>query len=246
MKALPEREIKRRIERKLQGIAEGKFQAPRTNPRSYLCEVCKRHVRAVRVVPSLLLGSRLAGKAGQRLKGRYVLACDEKNGRSGCAQMLERAGVPQEASRMTQRMMALGLVMAVALFAMVGCGKGSSLGGTQYGPNTFPEGTWHDYPDAASGVITEAGAALYRFSCQSHDNSTDYVFVQNSPNALATEAGPNPYSYLLPAGGILIVGNDALGNGRQFPLGIAYGVSSAANGYYAVTALPDCQFNTSP
>jgi hypothetical protein len=46
---------------------------------------------------------------GTKLKGLFVLVCDD--GPGSCAAALERAGVPQKAAEQNRRMLALGLVI---------------------------------------------------------------------------------------------------------------------------------------
>lgn len=93
----------RRLEAMQEKVATGKLKPMHRDPvRSHLCEVCKCRKRSVQAVPSLLMGHTLPET---KLRGRFVLACDE------CARSLRRAGVPQQALEVQTRLEALGLVM---------------------------------------------------------------------------------------------------------------------------------------
>jgi hypothetical protein len=92
----------RRHEAMLEKVATGKLQPGREVARDHLCEVCQCRKRNVRVVPSLVMGRKLAAT---KMVGRFVIACED------CARNLERAGVPQAAVAQVTRMAALGLVM---------------------------------------------------------------------------------------------------------------------------------------
>jgi hypothetical protein len=96
----------KRLDAMLEKVDAGKLKPPREPMRDFLCEVCSRRKRSVRAVPCLTMGKKLVGT---KLKGLFVLVCDD--GPGSCAAALERAGVPQKAAEQNRRMLALGLVI---------------------------------------------------------------------------------------------------------------------------------------
>jgi hypothetical protein len=84
----------------------------RDRANSKICDVCGRRVRAWRIVPASAgkrLGPTRAGLTGG-LTGKFLVACD--NGPGGCAAMLERSGVPEDAIREDEAIKRLGLILA--------------------------------------------------------------------------------------------------------------------------------------
>jgi hypothetical protein len=100
-KPLSQKEGFRRLDKAMEKIAA------RENANSKVCDVCHRRTRAWRVVPARE-GVQLSGAAG--MFGKVLVCCD--NGPSGCASVLTRAGVADEAIRERESMRRLGLILA--------------------------------------------------------------------------------------------------------------------------------------